>query len=1143
MGADNQQNTGELCYAEAKARASANIADILAKASDKEVAQTLASLNARFGQKQELDDGDALMLRCVVAELDRRGLANGDAPAIAHLLKQDDDDMDLGPRETAPVHPGSDGQEVQVDPDDALYAWEKPMVLRSPAVSVVGSICTQNHTRADIDVLLHGPLSDELRHVIEFRLGRALPPELSNRLQVHPDILGGPFTDYLPVYDLALVPSQHPRQVVRMSADESLLEWIGPGDVAELDDVEKKTQTDDVPGKSFFTGYGFLARFKDKILPLFPAQFAKYVELFCGHGEMIWCMPRDFNGHSQEVMNDIDKDIIRLHRTCQTLSEASAKTLAGMNWRCAQETFNRLAKEGRSGSDLAFMHRELYLRRFSYTGREKLNLRTTDVGKDYDPLPRIMRCKARLQGIKLSNQDYRKAVAQYDSPETMFFIDPPYPGSDEYYQFKMPSLEDQMELFDKLKGKALIVLKGDAKELAPVTKRKNWRQFKFRWPHPWKGVFPGKYPEWQYGSIFTNYDPPGKSRTRKAWQVHLEKVSDDVLMAYPKDDKPHEAVVQLHSRGNSVHMDLRMLANGHLVGWTLMVQKPGAVSDTETPDQVRALYGGYNATDGNRYFKGIKAPVRVQAAPKEPQPTEWLRVDGLVAGEGEVGATAHEKGIIVAVASPTVQWGIQTKDFHEYFLEGDSQWRGSLYLRRIKLPREGGELEPVWLAWLGETNLPRVLASSEADMPPLGHSAMPRSLMAATPQELRFWEAKTEAEANELRDKLVAAKIFTEQNIRIVDGSFNRVVTKMYIEKAEPELGPDGKYSVIVSGASLRNTWQPCDPKWICSEDGCSGRCCRSGGGNSGPIALPSEEKALRKRGAKIVAHEVQSSKERKTGNLCAFQAEDGLCTLHNTPDKPMECIVSPLRVLENGTVVIRHRFYQLKCHKAGTPVPAYEAYFASLVKLFGRSQAQRIKAEAAKGVERIEAKMDPEAYKAMRFISKTRIANRKRLGISGGWTHANKDADPEQMLAKSAGDTMQILKTKDEQYVLGIVLEPNDGKDGSPMAPDTQGDIYSKAEVRQAAHKFMAEYRNVGLMHRALVNGRVEILESFVVPDGTGGFDIEDPYGEKQHVHEGTWLLGLRIVDEELWDKVKRNELSGLSIGGSARRVSAARG
>jgi hypothetical protein len=140
----------------------------------------------------------------------------------------------------------------------------------------------------------------------------------------------------------------------------------------------------------------------------------------------------------------------------------------------------------------------------------------------------------------------------------------------------------------------------------------------------------------------------------------------------------------------------------------------------------------------------------------------------------------------------------------------------------------------------------------------------------------------------------------------------------------------------------------------------------------------------------------------------------------------------------------------------------------------------------------------------------------------------------------KADDGLVKLFKTSEERYVLGIVLEPTDGEDGTERTPDSQGDIYSKEEVRQAAHRFMEEFRNVGLMHRTLVNGRVKILESFVVPEGTGGFELTDPDGKKQLVKEGTWLLGLRIADDKLWEQVKSGALSGLSIGGSARRVTA---
>lgn len=69
--------------------------------------------------------------------------------------------------------------------------------------------------------------------------------------------------------------------------------------------------------------------------------------------------------------------------------------------------------------------------------------------------------------------------------------------------------------------------------------------------------------------------------------------------------------------------------------------------------------------------------------------------------------------------------------------------------------------------------------------------------------------------------------------------------------------------------------------------------------------------------------------------------------------------------------------------------------------------------------------------------------------------------------------------------------------------------------------------------MHRELVNGRVKILESYVSP---AEFEID---GTK--LKKGTWLLAVRVLDDDLWRQVKAGEISGLSIGGSALRSSVA--
>lgn len=127
----------------------------------------------------------------------------------------------------------------------------------------------------------------------------------------------------------------------------------------------------------------------------------------------------------------------------------------------------------------------------------------------------------------------------------------------------------------------------------------------------------------------------------------------------------------------------------------------------------------------------------------------------------------------------------------------------------------------------------------------------------------------------------------------------------------------------------------------------------------------------------------------------------------------------------------------------------------------------------------------------------------------------------PSELVAGILAKRIPLLKTGEERYVFGIVLEPE--------TVDAQKDIYSAAEVRDAAHRFMEEYQNIGLMHRGYVNDAVKILESYVAPTE---FEVD---GTK--VRKGTWLLAVRVQDESLWQQVKNGELGGFSIGGTAIR------
>jgi hypothetical protein len=120
----------------------------------------------------------------------------------------------------------------------------------------------------------------------------------------------------------------------------------------------------------------------------------------------------------------------------------------------------------------------------------------------------------------------------------------------------------------------------------------------------------------------------------------------------------------------------------------------------------------------------------------------------------------------------------------------------------------------------------------------------------------------------------------------------------------------------------------------------------------------------------------------------------------------------------------------------------------------------------------------------------------------------------------------------KEERFVLSMVLEPNDGADGAPYKPDTQKDVYSAADVRKACHVWMEYYGAIDLMHswNALGKQDVRTLECFVAPcDFQNGDD---------KVIKGSWMLGIRVANDDLWKAVQSGDLGAYSIGGTASRV-----
>lgn len=120
------------------------------------------------------------------------------------------------------------------------------------------------------------------------------------------------------------------------------------------------------------------------------------------------------------------------------------------------------------------------------------------------------------------------------------------------------------------------------------------------------------------------------------------------------------------------------------------------------------------------------------------------------------------------------------------------------------------------------------------------------------------------------------------------------------------------------------------------------------------------------------------------------------------------------------------------------------------------------------------------------------------------------------------------ILKaSEEERTVFGIVLEPN--------VTDLHKDTYDEDAVIKAAHHFMENMQNIGKNHTQIINGDVKILESYVAPVD---MSLETPAG-KVKIKKNTWLMKVRIIAEDIWQQVKKGELTGFSIGALAQVTS----
>jgi len=186
-----------------------------------------------------------------------------------------------------------------------------------------------------------------------------------------------------------------------------------------------------------------------------------YGEPFMGMGGVFL---RRRQAAAVEVLNDASTDVATLFRILQRHYEPFMDML---KWRLtSREEFQRLlAAEPASLTDLERAARFLYLQRLAFGG--KVVGRSFGVDRDgpgrFDVRklgPLLEEIHERLAGVVIERLDFEEFLRRYDRPDALFFVDPPYWGSEGDYgpTFARADFERLAAALHRLKGRFLLTI-------------------------------------------------------------------------------------------------------------------------------------------------------------------------------------------------------------------------------------------------------------------------------------------------------------------------------------------------------------------------------------------------------------------------------------------------------------------------------------------------------------------------------------------------------------------------------------------------------------------------------------------------------------------------------------------------------------
>jgi DNA adenine methylase len=227
--------------------------------------------------------------------------------------------------------------------------------------------------------------------------------------------------------------------------------------------------------RPLFSYYGGKQRLASKIMKHFPPH-SVYVEPFAGGAALLFAKPDTNTNYYQEVLNDNNQLIHRTYRYC----------------RDNPEDFDKLIEYTPFGMDVyrearvicrdpqKFLDRDVAWAFFvninqSFTNKLNAGWSRSFCGRNLAGTWDLRRSSLpvtlqRLKSVSIESLDAIECIKKWDSPQTLFYCDPPYPNANQghYGGYTIEDFDILCKTLDSIQG-SYVLSNYDQKEIYPKT--------------------------------------------------------------------------------------------------------------------------------------------------------------------------------------------------------------------------------------------------------------------------------------------------------------------------------------------------------------------------------------------------------------------------------------------------------------------------------------------------------------------------------------------------------------------------------------------------------------------------------------------------------------------------------------------------